>query len=551
MSFAVSGLASGIDSSALIEGLMIAERSTVRRLENTKALEEAELNAWNDLEDSFGALSSSLESIRTGAALEAVTAASSNEDVLRVTSQTGALAGSYSFRVNGLAAAQQDASEGFADASELVGVGRATVSGGFASLGATIGGESLNAGTYRLEVLDFDVDADEVTVVFDGINQTVAASGGSAFTVTAADGGTLTVRGGGGSEGIEGPGGIFIGNAASSLGELRTGSASITVIETTSDTTVADFARQLNDGNGPVRAQLIDTGDGSSTPTRLVVTSRQTGEDHAAAVDFGELSLFSGGLQTIRAAADATISLGEDGLVVTRSTNSIGDLFEGLSIDLVGTSPDTDVEIVVGADNASRVAAVSENIDAVSDILRKIDGYASYDVDNERGGPLVGDYTARAVADELQRAMGTVLESGAFQLLGQMGVSFQRDGSYAIDEDALSAALAEDPEAVERLLIGDPEVDDDGVFDVVAGAVDRLLEAGGRIDTAQQSAESSIEELDRAIANQEVRLEQVESRLSRQFAALETMIGQMQSQSSYLSSALGGGGSVGGFGGAS
>ena len=56
MSFQVSGLASGLDTAALVDGLMFAERATVRRLQSSQADETNALNAWTDIEAKLGQL---------------------------------------------------------------------------------------------------------------------------------------------------------------------------------------------------------------------------------------------------------------------------------------------------------------------------------------------------------------------------------------------------------------------------------------------------------------------------------------------------------------
>ena len=155
MSFNVSGLASGLDTNGLIDALMFAERATVRRLESSKATENSALNAWTQIESKLGTLDSAIGAIRTGTALAASLAESSDESVLRVTSQGNVLPGSYALRINSLAAAQQVTSAPLAGGTSLVGAGTATVSGGFASIGAEVDSHTLNDGTYGINTQDF------------------------------------------------------------------------------------------------------------------------------------------------------------------------------------------------------------------------------------------------------------------------------------------------------------------------------------------------------------------------------------------------------------
>lgn len=519
MSFNVSGLASGLDTSALIDALMFAERATVRRLESSKAQASASLNAWSDIEAKLGTLDSAVAAIRTGGALQAATAESSNESVLRVSAQGSALPGSYALRVNTLAAAQQVTSAGLAGGISLVGAGTATVSGGFATIGSEVNSHTLSDGTYNLTVVSINTGASEATVSFDGVEQTVSTVGGT-MTVVADDGGTLTID-----------------EAAASV--FETGTAAITVVAADATTTLNGLAASLNAPGGPVRAQIIDTGDATASSYRMVITSRDTGLDSAPDIDLSGLSLFAGGLTTLRAASDASVSLGGGGLTITRPTNTIGDLLEGLTIDLVGVSPATDVEIVVAADVDAKVQAITAVVDGVTDILGSLGGYSSYNVDAGVGGVLVGSFTARSVQRDLTVAMTTVVPASTIALLSQIGVTIENDGTYSIDEVELREVLSADSAGVELVLMGDPSIDDDGVLDVLNQTVTTLLQEAGRIPTAKDSAEQSISGLDVAIGNQEIRLEAVEDRFRRQFASLEALIGQLQSQGNFLSSMLG------------
>ncbi len=521
MSFAVSGLSSGLDTNALVEGLMAAERATIRRLESSKTQENRQLSAWGDIKTRLSAVEAAVAKIQTGGGLSATTAQSSNESVLRVTSQSGALPGSYAFQVDALAAAQQVTSAGLSSGADLVGAGTATFAGGFASIKTEIGSHTLNDGTYRLTVSSVDTGASEAEVLFDGVQQTVSIAGDGSFTVTAEDGGTLTLTSLGGAD-------------------LETGSAAITVVEADGSTTVNNVVSKINADNGAMRAQLIDTGDGSATNYRLVITAAQTGEAHAGDIDVSALSLFSGGMTELRAASDAEITLGTGGLTITRPTNTIGDLFDGISVDLVGVTSGQDVEIIVAADQQSQVDAVTEVVTAVSSLLSRLAQYSSYDVDAGTGGALVGDSAARTISSDINRAMVTVgTASSGVRLLSQIGVTIERDGTYTVNEATLAEALADDPVAVQQLLVGDTGVEDDGVFDVLTNAAQALIANEGRVSAAEDAAQANIDQLDELILAQEVRLETVEARYRRQFTALETMIGQLQSQSAYLSSVLG------------
>lgn len=513
--FSVGGIASGLDTSSIISELMFAARAPVRRLETSKASQQAELGSWQTIGNRLATLRTRLQGFTTGNSLQAVSSTSSDETVVRSSVRSGALPGTYGFQVTSLAAAHQRSSAGFGSTAALTGAGTALISRGTTAVGIdTIDASALSSGAYRIEVLS--VADGQATVRFGGVEQTVSATG--AATLTAADDTTITLGAG---------------------TALAVGTASFVAVQTTADTTLVQLTESLNATGSPVRAQLLDTGDGSATPWRLVLTSTDTGTANALTADLGGLSAFADGLTDIRAASDAVLTMGgAGGLTITRSSNTLEDVFDGVRLDLRSAAPGTDVEVVVTNDVDARFAAVKAVVDQVNLVFGKIAEDSRYDVETGGKGPLVGNFAARQVASELRNALGRVIGGGELVLLGQVGITIQNDGTYALDEARLKDHLASRPEAVASLLTGDAATGSEGAFDVLLQTVDRLLGTNGLVDAAKNASESTIKEFDAAIRGAELRMQQVELRYTRQFAALEALMGQMQSQSAYLNAAL-------------
>ncbi len=524
MSFNVAGITSGIDTRALVDGLMQVERQSVRRLEASQTRANDQVRAWNLISTRLDGAKSAIETLRTGG-LAGATATTSNDSVVRATTRSDALPGTYQFRVSRLAAAQQVTSAGLSSGTALTGAGVARVTTGMEARGITVVSDTFADGSHVIDLVARD--GADLTVRLNGETQTATIGANGQFSLDDGDGGTLVLDAGTGVGGGD---------------DLEFGTLRMTRITTDATTTVTNLASRLNATDGAVRAQVIDTGDGTATSHRLVLSARATGLANTADIDLGGLSVFGGGLTTIRAAADAELTLGDGSLTITRPTNSITDAVPGVTLDLVGTSPDTDIDVVVAADIDARVANVSAFVDEINRALGQVRTATTYNVEAGTGAPLVGSSAARSISDRLTAAMGSVVPGGSLVLLGQIGISLGADGTYQLDEDRLTSALESDPEAVERLLVGDPDDDADGLVDTVYAVLDELTSTDGRISTAVEGAEETIRTLDASIAAQEARLELTEQRYLRQFTAMEQAMAQLQSQSSYLASALGGGG---------
>lgn len=523
-SFSISGISSGLDTRSLVDGLMAVERQAVRRLEASQTRANDQIRAWNLISTRLEGAKTAIEGLRTGG-LGATTTSTSNENVVRATPRGDALAGSYQFRVTQLAAAQQVSSAGIASPTALTGAGVARVTSGMEQRDISIVSDTFADGSHVIELLSRD--GADLTVRVNGESQTVTIGTDGRFTVDDGDGGLLELDAGtavGGGEAIE-------------FGTLR-----MTKVTADETTTVVNLVSRLNADGGPVRAQMIDTGDGTATSHRMVLSASGTGVANAADVDLSGLALFGGGMTTIRNASDAVLTMGDGAITITRSTNSITDAIPGVTIDLVGTSPDTDVEITVGADLDARVGNVKSFVDEMNRALSQVRTATRYDVDTSTGAPLVGSSAARAIGDRLTAAMGTVVPGGSLVLLGEIGITLGADGTFRLDETRLSSALESNAEGVERLLVGSADDDADGLLDTVYAVLEDLTRSDGRIGTAVEGAETTIRDLDVSIAAQERRLEITEQRYLRQFAAMESALAQLQSQSGFLASALGGGG---------
>jgi flagellar hook-associated protein 2 len=522
--FSISGITSGLDTRSLVDGLMAVERQAVRRLEASQNRANDQIRAWNLISTRLEGAKSAIEALRTDG-LGATTTSTSNGNVVRATPRGDALAGSYQFRVTQLAAAQQVSSAGISSGRELTGAGVARVTSGMEQRGITVVSDTFADGSHVIELVSRD--GADLTVRVNGETQTATIGADGRFSLDDGAGGTLE---------------LDAGTAVGGGDPLQLGTLRMTRVTADETTTVLNLVSRLNAGSGPVRAQVIDTGDGTATSHRLVMSATGTGAANAADIDLSGLALFSGGLTTIRNAADAVLTMGDGAITITRPTNSIADAVPGVTLDLVGTSPDTDIEITVGADVDARVANVKSFVDEVNRALSQVQTATRYNVETRTGAPLVGNSAARTIGDRLTAAMGTVVPGGSLVLLGQIGITLGADGTYRLDETRLRSALDSNAEGVERLLVGSPDDDADGLLDNVHALLEDLTRNDGRIGTAVQGAESTIRDLDVSIAAQERRLEITEQRYLRQFAAMESALAQLQSQSGFLASALGGGG---------
>jgi len=248
-----------------------------------------------------------------------------------------------------------------------------------------------------------------------------------------------------------GTGGSYGTGASFAVDGDRT-SGTITIDST--NNTLAGIRDAINKGNFGVTASIVSDGS-EDTPQHLVLTSTATGASSTMKIslagtggnppDAALVSLLGydpAGTQNMSqksAALDTIATI--NGINVTSASTSITSAVEGMSFDVVGTGNST---VTVSRDNSKVTTAVNDFVKAYNDLNSQIKSLTAYDADTKTGGPLLGDSTVQSLQASLRRQMSTQLTGlkGSLTSLGQVGISFQKDGTLSVDSSKLNKALA-------------------------------------------------------------------------------------------------------------
>ena len=227
------------------------------------------------------------------------------------------------------------------------------------------------------------------------------------------------------------------------------GVATTITIDETNDT-VQGLMNKINEIAG-IQASVVDaTGSGGLA---LVLKSDTGTQNTFSLISTDELSAFSTTGITANsspitlnvAASDAIFEV--DGLTVTRSTNSITDIFAGYRFDInaVSNQEFNIASAVLSTDARSRMQTFVNSINEVKNYLitetkRGRDGAAD--------GSLVGDVTASQILREISTltTQEIVGFSGDSYYLANLGVQTDRDGSLSLNLTKFDAALAANPD---------------------------------------------------------------------------------------------------------
>jgi flagellar hook-associated protein 2 len=285
------------------------------------------------------------------------------------------------------------------------------------------------------------------------IGSSVTAVG--TITLVSADGSPITVGGSNpAAAGLTaGVGGAYL-NADFTADSTRT--AGNIVIDSTNNS-LQGIMDAINKGNFGVTASIVSdgsTGTGA-TPNHLVLTSSATGAsstmkitlagsggDPADPALVGLLGYDPGGVQNLSQKAAAADTLATvNGIAVTSGSTGISGAVAGVTFNALKVGSTT---VAVAKDTSSLTSSVNAFVKAYNDLNSQLAALGAYDADTKTSGPLLGDSTLRNLQSSVRATLSSTisgLQSTSLTNLSQIGVSFQKDGSLAVDNAKLQKAI--------------------------------------------------------------------------------------------------------------
>ncbi len=316
----------------------------------------------------------------------------------------------------------------------------------------------------------------------------------------------------------------LIGNPGDTMTITVGGTAFVVDIGGKSLDEIRNAVNGASDNAGVTASTLQD-----DTGYHLTLSADDTGSAEFISVAYSGIDPFS--LQDLNADRDgsgtftsadldAVLTI-ENSFTVTRGTNTISDVIQGITLNLESAGTTT---LDIDLDTAKITGSVNQFIGTYNEIISVIEELKGDVLRTDRASLLSLESQFRGILNTAGAA------SGAFQFLFELGVSTQLDGQLTLDSTVLESALATDPDGIADLFSNDPG----GIavrFEALAGT---LLESGGLFDSREESLNQQIKELEDRRLNLEFRLAQKEATLVAQFTALDTLIAQLNSTSSFL-----------------
>ena len=380
--------ASSIDVSSIVSQLMTVESQPVTLLQQQESGYQSQITALGSVQSAVSSFQTAMQGLTSLSQYQTMNATSSNSSV-GVTAASGAATGSYSVSVSALAQAQSVVTAGQASTTAPIGTGASTT---LTFNFGTISGGTLSNGVYS----------------------------GATFT----------------------PG--------------STGTKTVTI--NSSNNSLSGIANAINAANIGVTATIVNNGS-STAPYQLVLTGPSGAGNSMDVSVSGDASLSSllsynpAGTQDMTqttAAQNAQMMI--NGIPVSQSTNTVSNAVSGLTFNLTGvtSSPAT---VNVTQNTSGVVSAVNSFVSAYNALNTAIQGVASYNGSTSTAGPLMGDPMVMAIENQIRNVMDQPVNgtTSLYSTLSQIGVTFQKDGTLAVDNTQLTNAINNSPSDIASL----------------------------------------------------------------------------------------------------
>mgnify|MGYP003700397499 FL=1 len=303
--------------------------------------------------------------------------------------------------------------------------------------------------------------------------------------------------------------------------------------------TLAEVRDLINESsaNTGVTASILKDDLGS----RLLLSADDTGSDSFVTTSYSAADPFSfTTLNTDRdsdlsvTAADLDAVLSVDGVfTATRSSNTIKDVVQGVTINLVDAGTST---LTVKEDTAAVETSVQKFVDAYNTVLTTIRSL--------REGALSDDANSLfAMENQIRQVFNSPLSgNGTFSSIYEIGISStfvlggasKDNGKLNLDSSALLDALNTDRDSVANLFA---DVDK-GLIPKLESVLGGFVDFEGFIDGKTDSLNRRIDSIEISRESMTRRIESFEARLLKEFNSLDTLVAQLQVSGNFLSQQL-------------
>ncbi|MGH0925527.1 flagellar hook-associated protein 2 [Bacillus pacificus] len=304
-------------------------------------------------------------------------------------------------------------------------------------------------------------------------------------------------------------------------------------LKVTSDMTYKDLINKINDGDYGVSAYTLGN--------KIFMTSKKEGEDGVINFkdntstlfqDIGLASKDGVAVNVINEAQNAEYTI--NGIKGKSSTNTV-EALPGVKIELlkvtepkVEGTPDAgtttepkakgiDIKFTVSDSNVTDAANVIKKM--VADYNKAV---STVDIFAGKGGAFQG----QAIMQSVRQAMNNVVTfSQDGNYLFSFGIQLKQDGTMEVNDEALTKALKEKPDAAKQFFFSS-----NGLGKMMEEPLDKLFGDKGVVGERVKSIDSRVSDLDKKIKDIETQNLQKQDEIVKKYQKLESTLAALDSQ---------------------
>ena len=234
--------------------------------------------------------------------------------------------------------------------------------------------------------------------------------------------------------------------------------SSTTLSLTNGATSLSDVRDAINNAGIGVTASIIEVSDSSfslvlksidgASQSLRVRSYLSSSENNVLKYNPGNVVSLADTATQVVAATDASFTV--DGISVTRESNTITDLFSGVTVelsDVTSTDLNTDQTISSSYSETDALATLETVVSEINYLLSFLKEQSAPGANGEEGGPLHGDHFVRFTQNKIKNLTSTAI--AGYQdtdiYLSNFGVVTELDGTLSIDETRFSEYFAANP----------------------------------------------------------------------------------------------------------
>lgn len=455
------GLMSGINYDDIIAQMTAVNARPINLLYSQKAEVEVERAALQEIDKALAEFRSAAEALKSRDAFFSYRASVTDSSVLSATVSGSPQPSRHSLEVRQLATSHRIASQGVASLDASIASAAGTFSFALGD-GATVSID-VDAGTSLQELVDL-INAESgskvtASIINDGTDSNphrlvlTSDETGAANRITILNNDTTLELG---ATTIE----------AATASTANQFDGTITSSGTYTGTTTRNILMRITEAGDVGTAKFQVSLDGGVTWEADQLTTSATPVDVTGALGEGVMVDFAAGAEgfavgdefavdafapELQAARDAVFVL--DGIQLKRSSNTVDDAIDGLSLTLKTVDSEA-VSLDITNSLSSIESKVQDFVSAYNATMAEIEKQSGYDVDEEEAGPLFGDGSVNSLTNSLRSQMFATIDGlGAYNTLSAIGIEVQESGDLSVDSTKLQKALENDIDAVANLFV--------------------------------------------------------------------------------------------------